>query len=315
MKTILVTGGTGFIGSNLCEKLLKQGHNVICLDNNYTGNMDNIKLLRKSRNFKFILHDIINPINIKTHIDQIYNLACPASPTAYKGEHSILTTKTCTIGMINVLELALKNNAVVLQASTSEIYGDPLQHPQKEVYFGNVNPIGERACYDEGKRCAETLMFDYYRHKNVKIKIARIFNAYGPKMNKNDGRVISNFIVQALTGGDIVVYGSGKQTRSFCYVDDLIDGLIKLMNAGKSITGPINLGNPEELTIEKLAKKIVCMTKSKSKIVFKQSLRDKDDPNKRKPNIALAKSKLKWQPVTPLSTGLNLAIEYFKTVV
>lgn len=315
MKTILVTGGMGFIGSNLCERLLRQGNKVICLDNNYTGSVENIKELKRHPNFRFVLHDIIEPIKIRAHIDQIYNLACPASPAAYKGSHSILTTKTCTIGMINVLELAIKNDATILQASTSEIYGDPLQHPQKETYWGNVNPIGDRACYDEGKRCAETLMFDYCRHKNAKIKIARIFNAYGPKMNKNDGRVISNFIVQALTNKDIVIYGSGEQTRSFCYVDDLISGLIKLMNSSKSVTGPINIGNPEELTIKKLAEKVVRMTKTTSKIVSKHSLRDTDDPNRRKPDITIAKAKLKWNPTTSLSEGLKSTIDYFKTVI
>ncbi len=315
MKTILVTGGTGFIGSNLCAKLLKAGHKVICLDNNYTGSTENIKQLKKHPNFRFILHDIIEPIKIRTHVDQIYNLACPASPVAYKGTHSILTTKTCTIGMINVLELACKNKATVLQASTSEIYGDPLQHPQKETYWGNVNPIGERSCYDEGKRCAETLMFDYHRHKGVNIKIVRIFNAYGPKMNKNDGRVVSNFIVQALTNQDISIYGTGEQTRSFCYIDDLVDGLIKLMNSNKDITGPINLGNPEELTMKKLAEKVVRMTKTKSKITFKKSSRDIDDPNRRKPDISVAKQKLKWKPTTSLTEGLRNTIAYFQSVV
>lgn len=315
MKNILVTGGTGFIGSNLCKKLLQQGHKVICLDNNYTGSLNNIKELKKHPNFRFVFHDIINPINIRTHIDQIYNLACPASPTAYKGAHSILTTKTCVIGIINILEFAIKNNATVLQASTSEIYGDPLEHPQKETYWGNVNPIGDRACYDEGKRCAETIMFDYHRHKNAKIKIARIFNAYGPNMNKNDGRVVSNFIVQALTNQNIVIYGSGKQTRSFCYIDDLVSGLIKLMNSAKSITGPINIGNPEELTIKALSEKIVSLTNTKSKVIHKQSLRDKDDPNRRKPDITNAKVLLKWEPTTSLPEGLKNTIEYFKLII
>ena len=286
----------------------------ICEANHATWLAKSSFLTKKPLPHKTIPQERIyhEPIKIRAHIDQIYNLACPASPAAYKGSHSILTTKTCTIGMTNVLELAIKNDATILQASTSEIYGDPLQHPQKETYWGNVNPIGDRACYDEGKRCAETLMFDYYRHKNAKIKIARIFNAYGPKMNKNDGRVISNFIVQALKGEDITIYGDGMQTRSFCYVDDLIEGMYRMMNTD-DFTGPVNIGNPGEFTMLELANKVIELTGSKSKIVYRPL--PSDDPMQRKPVIELAKEKLGWQPTIALEEGLKKTIEYFKSVI
>jgi len=303
---ILVTGGAGFIGSHLCEYLLNKGDEVICLDNFFTGSKINIEQLLENRNFELIRHDIIQPLFLE--MDQIYNLACPASPIHYQF-NAIRTIKANTLGMINVLGLARRCKARILQASTSEVYGDPLEHPQKETYKGNVNTTGPRACYDEGKRVAETLMFDYKRMNNVDIKVARIFNTYGPKMNKEDGRVVSNFIVQALEGKDLTVYGKGDQTRSFCYVSDLVEGLYKMMNS-EDFTGPVNLGNPEEHTILEIANMIKEITGSKSKIVFKEL--PIDDPTKRKPDISLAEQKLKWNPKVPLNQGLNHTISYFK---
>ena len=262
---ILITGGAGFIGSNLCEFLLNQGHNILCLDNLYTGRIQNIKDFMDKPNFTFINADICDKFDLNIKLDQIYNLACPASPPAYQGKHSIDTTKTCVLGALNMLELAKKHNATILQASTSEVYGDPLEHPQSEEYRGNVNPIGIRACYDEGKRCAESLFFDYYRHEGVNIKVVRIFNTYGPKMDKNDGRVVSNFINQALNGEAITIYGDGTQTRSFCYVDDTIKGLVAMMNSEKDIVGPINIGNPCEFTMRELANLVL---KDRNKIKY-----------------------------------------------
>lgn len=311
MSNILVTGGTGFLGANLCERLIKDGEKVICLDNNYTGRMSNVSNLLKNPDFKFIHHDICEPIKITEHLDYIYNLACPASPPAYQGKHSITTTKTCVLGALNVLELAKKNDARVLQFSTSEVYGEPLVHPQVETYRGNVNPIGIRACYDEGKRCAESLFFDYNRHENVDIKVIRIFNTYGPKMDPNDGRVVSNFICQALSGQDITIYGDGHQTRSFCYVDDLIEGIVRMMRSEKGFTGPVNLGNPGEFTIKELAEMVVA--RIGGKVVYKDL--PSDDPTQRRPDITLAKTKLGWEPKIALSEGLDKTIAYFKTQI
>jgi len=311
MKTILVTGGAGFIGSHLCEKLLREDDKVICLDNLFTGSKKNIAGFLSQPNFKFVEHDIIEPFFIDETINQIYNLACPASPIHYQS-NAIRTIKANTIGIINILGLARLHGARILQASTSEVYGDPAEHPQPESYFGNVNPIGPRACYDEGKRVAETLFFDYYRKYNLEIRLARIFNTYGPNMAGNDGRVVSNFITQALLNNDITVYGDGAQTRSFCYVSDLVDGLIKLMNK-ENFTGPINLGNPVELTVEKIAEKIISLTSSKSKIVYKPL--PENDPKKRRPDITLAKEKLNWSPVVELEDGLKKTIEYFKKFI
>ena len=308
-KTILVTGGAGFIGSHLCEYLLAKKEHVICVDNLFTGNMKNIEHLLKNTNFLFIKHDIIEPLYVKEKIDQIYNCACPASPIHYQS-NSIRTIKANTIGVINILGLAKTHHARILQTSTSEVYGDPLEHPQKETYRGNVNPIGPRACYDEGKRAAETLFFDYKRSHNLEIRVARIFNTYGPRMAPNDGRVVSNFILQALNNKDLTIYGDGEQTRSFCYVSDLVEGLYKLMNGQN--TGPINLGNPTELTIKQIAQKIIDMTKSKSKIIFKPL--PEDDPRKRKPDISLAKKLLKWEPKIKLTEGLGKTIKYFRSV-
>lgn len=310
MKTILVTGGTGFLGSNLCKRLINNGERVICIDNNYTGRMSNIKNIINNSNFEFIEHDICNKLVITEKIDQIYNMACPASPPAYQGIHSIETTKTCVLGSINMLDLAEKNKATILQTSTSEVYGEPLVHPQNESYRGNVNPIGIRSCYDEGKRCAESLFFDYYRNKNVDIKIVRIFNTYGENMDPKDGRVISNFICQALSGKDITIYGDGSQTRSFCYVDDLIDVMILMMNSKKDFTGPVNIGNPSEFTIKELAEKILKKINGNSKIIYKDL--PLDDPTQRRPDISLAKKQLNWEPKIKLDEGLNKAIEYFK---
>lgn len=309
-KIILVTGGAGFIGSHLCERLLSIGHKVICLDNLFTGFKENIKHLFKNKNFKFIQHDIIQPFYLKGHIDQIYNLACPASPIHYQ-LNAIRTIKANTIGIINVLGFAKKHKARILQASTSEVYGDPLEHPQKESYRGNVNTIGPRACYDEGKRVAETLMFDYHRQWGLEIKVARIFNTYGPRMAKDDGRVVSNFIIQALENKPITIYGLGSQTRSFCYVSDLVEGLIKLMESPSDFTGPMNLGNPGEFTIKELVKRIIKLIGSPSKIVYKPL--PEDDPQQRKPDISLAKNVLKWQPRVRLEEGLKKTIEYFKS--
>ena len=309
-KTVLITGGTGFLGSNLCHRLIQDENiKIICVDNNYTGSIKNIKTLLANPRFKFIEHDIINPLKIDEKIDEIYNFACPASPPAYQGKNAIFTTKTCVYGAINMLELAKKNNAKILQASTSEIYGDPLYHPQKETYLGNVNPIGIRACYDEGKRCAESLFFDYNRIHNVKIKIVRIFNTYGPFMNKVDGRVVSNLICQALTQKPLTIYGKGTQTRSFCYVDDLIDAIIKTMATDENLLGPINLGNPEEYTISELAQLIKEKINKNLNIVYKDL--PSDDPRQRKPDISLAKEILKWAPKIKLSDGLDKTIQYF----
>ncbi|EAL0270672.1 SDR family oxidoreductase [Campylobacter lari] len=309
MKTILITGGSGFLGSNLCQRLVDDNH-IICVDNNYTGRMENINHLLSHPNFTFIHHDICNPLKIETKLDQIYNFACPASPPAYQGNHAIKTTKTSVYGAINMLELAKEHKATIMQASTSEVYGDPLVHPQSEDYRGNVNPIGIRACYDEGKRCAESLFFDYHRHENVDIKVIRIFNTYGPNMDPNDGRVVSNFICQALSGKDITIYGDGSQTRSFCYVDDLIDIIIKVMNSPKDFQGPINTGNPGEFTIKDLAQKVIEKTNSKSQIIYKDL--PLDDPTQRRPDITLAKSKFDWEPKVNLDEGLDKTIEYFK---
>lgn len=314
MKTILITGGTGFIGTNLCNRLIQDENNkIICLDNNYTGSLKNIENLIDNPKFKFINHDVINPIEIDEKIDEIYNLACPASPVSYQGKHAILTTKTCIYGAINTLDLAIKNNAKILQASTSEIYGEPLVHPQIETYFGNVNPNGIRSCYDEGKRCAESLFFDYYRIYGAKIKVVRIFNTYGPKMDKNDGRVVSNFIYQALLGKDLTIYGNGAQTRSFCYIDDLINGLIKMMATQDDITGPINLGNDGEFTISELANLIKEKINPSLNITYKPL--PSDDPTQRRPDISKAKEILNWQPEIKLEDGLNKTIAYFKGII
>ena len=308
---ILVTGGAGFIGSHLCRRLLNEGNDVICVDNLFTGSKDNISDLLLNERFEFCFQDVTEPLEF-LNIDQIYNLACPASPVHYQ-YNPVKTIETNIIGAINVLNLAKINNARVLQASTSEVYGDPLMHPQKETYWGNVNPIGVRSCYDEGKRAAETLFFDYHRQFGVNIKVARIFNTYGPNMQKNDGRVVSNFIVQALEGENITIYGDGKQTRSFCYVSDQVDGLIKLMNSDVNVTGPINIGNPCELTVSEIANFIVSMTESTSQIVY-QDL-PADDPQKRKPDISLAKEILGWKPVVELTNGLNQTIDYFSKII
>jgi len=307
MKKIIVTGGAGFIGNHLCRKLLKEGNQVFCLDNLLTGSLNNIQDLIDSPNFKFIEHDVLTPYDIK--VDEIYNLSCPASPVQYQID-PIRTTKTSVIGIINALELAKKYNAKILQASTSEIYGNALVHPQPESYNGNVNPIGLRSCYDEGKRCAETLLMDYHRQYNINTRLIRIFNTYGPNMAANDGRVIPNFILQALKGEDITIYGDGSQTRSFCYVSDLVDGMIKMMNNKENFVGPVNLGNPDEKTILEVAKLIIELTYSKSKIIF-QSL-PSDDPIKRKPTISLAQEKLRWTPHIDIKEGLQKTIEYFK---
>jgi len=307
----LVTGGAGFIGSHLCKKLLESGDKVICLDNFFTGSKKNIKHLLADNNFLLIEHDIIEPYFTQEKIDQIYNLACPASPIHYQF-NSIRTVKANTVGVINMLGLAKLHGARILQASTSEIYGDPTEHPQKESYWGNVNSIGPRACYDEGKRVAETLFFDYHRKHGLEIRVARIFNTYGENMAENDGRVVSNFITQALLNKDITIYGDGAQTRSFCHVSDLADGLIKLMGR-QGFTGPVNLGNPVELTMKQIAEKIIALTGSKSKIVY-QPL-PKDDPRKRRPDITLAKEKLNWQPKVKLDDGLKKTIGYFREII
>jgi UDP-glucuronate decarboxylase len=308
MKTILITGGAGFLGSHLCDALVKN-NKVICVDNLFTGSESNIKHLMDNKNFKFVKHDIIEPLVLDDKkIDQIYNLACPASPVHYQF-NAIRTIKANILGTTNMLGLALKHHARILQASTSEIYGDPLEHPQKEGYRGNVNSIGPRACYDEGKRCAETLMFDYHRQNKVDIRVIRIFNTYGPRMARDDGRVVSNFIIQALAGKDITVYGDGKQTRSFCYVSDLIDGIVKMMNC-EGFVGPVNLGNPTEFTILELAKKVIKLTGSGSKVIFEDL--PEDDPTRRRPDISLAKEKLNWEPKVELDGGLKKTVEYFK---
>lgn len=306
---IFVTGGTGFIGSNLCKKLINDGHYVICLDNNYTGKTENVKELFLSDRFEFIEMDVLNiKSNILNGIDLIYNLACPASPPAYQGKHAIETTKTCVIGALRVLEMAKYNKCRIIQTSTSEVYGEPLQHPQTEEYRGNVNPIGIRACYDEGKRCAESLFFDYYRHEGVNIGVVRIFNTYGPNMDKNDGRVVSNFINQALNGQDITIYGNGEQTRSFCFVSDTVEALVRFGFVNE--TGPLNIGNPSEFTMKELADMVIEKTNSKSHIVYMPL--PKDDPTRRKPDITKAKNMLHWEPKVSLSEGLDKTIEYFK---
>ena len=310
MKKILVTGGAGFVGSHLCERLLKEGNFVISLDNYFTGKKQNIIHLIENPNFELVRHDITQPYFCE--VDEIYNLACPASPVHYQ-YNPIKTMKTSILGAINVLGLAKRVNAKVLQASTSEVYGDPEVHPQKETYWGNVNPIGIRSCYDEGKRSSETLFMDYHNQNNVKIKIIRIFNTYGPKMNPNDGRVVSNFIMQALKGEDITIFGDGKQTRSFQYVDDLVEGMIRMMNSEDTFTGPVNIGNPIEFTMIELANKILSLTASKSKLVFKPL--PQDDPKQRKPDISLAYNKLNcWKPTVDLDVGLKKTIEYFKSI-
>ncbi len=309
MNRILVTGGAGFIGNHLCRRLLKENNYVICLDNFFTGLKTHIEDMLDNPNFELIEHDIVNPIDIE--VKQIYNLACPASPPHYQYD-PVKTMKTSVLGIINMLELAKKYNATLLQASTSEVYGNPLVHPQKETYWGNVNPIGIRSCYDEGKRAAETLMMDYHRQYGVDIRIIRIFNTYGPNMDPNDGRVVSNCIVQAINGDDITIYGDGTQTRSFCYVDDLVDGAIRMMNNSRNFIGPVNLGNPSERTVLNLAEIILEMTGSKSKIVYKEL--PSDDPVKRKPDITIAKEILSWEPKVDIKDGLKKTIEYFKSI-
>lgn len=309
-KRILVTGGAGFLGSFLCERLLNQDNHVICLDNLFTGNQKNIHHLLNNKNFEFIKHDVITPYFFE--VNEIYNLACPASPVHYQYD-PVKTTKTSIYGAINALELAKKLNIKIFQASTSEIYGDPLIHPQKESYWGNVNPIGIRSCYDEGKRCAETLFFDYQRRFNIDIKVSRIFNTYGPRMHPEDGRVISNFIISALKNQDITVYGDGKQTRSFCYCDDLIESFVKFMNSEKHVNGPINLGNPNEFSIIDLAKSILKITNSKSRIVYNDL--PEDDPKQRCPDISIAKKILDWEPKIDLEDGLLKTISYFKKLL
>lgn len=310
MTRILVTGGAGFLGSHLCEKLLNQGNDVICVDNFYTGRKQNITHLLGNPFFEVIRHDVTFPLYVE--VDQIYNLACPASPVHYQYD-PVQTTKTSVYGAINMLGLAKRLNARIFQASTSEVYGDPEVHPQTEDYWGRVNPIGIRSCYDEGKRCAETLFFDYRRQHELEIKVARIFNTYGPRMLSNDGRVVSNFIVQALRGEDITIYGTGQQSRSFCYVDDLIRGFISLMNSSADITGPINLGNPSEFTMLELAENIIKLTGGTSKIVFKPL--PQDDPRQRQPNISIARNVLKWEPTIQLREGLERTIYYFKNAL
>lgn len=309
-KRILITGGAGFIGSHLCETLLNQGHEVLCVDNFFTGSRRNVAHLLENKNFEILRHDITFPLYVE--VDKIYNLACPASPVHYQFNPA-QTTKTSVMGAINMLGLAKRLRIPILQASTSEVYGDPTVHPQPETYWGNVNPIGPRACYDEGKRCAETLFFDYHRQHGIDIKVIRIFNTYGPRMHPNDGRVVSNFIVQALKNEDITVYGDGTQTRSFCYVDDLVDGMVRMMNTEKGFTGPVNLGNPSEFTILELAEMVIAMTGSKSRIVFKPL--PEDDPKQRKPVIDLAEEKLGWKPKVKLEDGLKRTIEYFERVL
>ena len=307
MKKILVTGGAGFLGSHLCEKLLAAGNDVLCADNFFTGGKQNIAHLAGKPYFELMRHDITFPLYVE--VEQIYNLACPASPVHYQFD-PVQTTKTSVHGAINMLGLAKRVKARILQASTSEVYGDPEVHPQTEDYLGHVNPIGLRSCYDEGKRCAETLFFDYHRQHGVDIKVARIFNTYGPNMHPNDGRVVSNFIVQALRGEDITIYGDGTQSRSFCYVDDLIDGLVRLMDSADGFTGPVNLGNPAEISVGALAEKILALTASRSRLTFKPAVAD--DPQQRQPDISLAQKTLDWQPHTPLDDGLRETIAYFR---
>ena len=306
----LITGGAGFIGSHLCDRLLSEGHGVLCVDNYFTGTKSNIAHLMDKHQFELLRHDVTFPLYVE--VDQIYNLACPASPIHYQYD-PVQTTKTSVHGAINMLGLAKRTKARIFQASTSEVYGDPTQHPQQESYWGNVNPIGPRSCYDEGKRCAETLFFDYFRQHNLDIKVGRIFNTYGPRMRPDDGRVVSNFIVQALTGKDITVYGKGDQTRSFCYVDDLVEGILRLMTTEKGFNGPMNLGNPGEYSILEIAEIVVELVDSKSGIIFEAL--PEDDPKQRQPDISLAKSKLNWEPKTELKDGLNKTIQYFETLL
>jgi len=309
-KRILITGGAGFLGSHLCDRLVAEGHDVLCLDNFFTGSRKNISHLLGKPNFELVRHDLVHPAFLE--VDEIYNLACPASPIHYQ-YNPVKTVKTNVIGAINMLGLAKRVNAKILQASTSEIYGNPNVHPQKEDYWGNVNTIGIRSCYDEGKRCAETLFFDYHRQNKVNIRVIRIFNTYGPRMHPNDGRVVSNFIVQALANKEITIYGDGKQTRSFCYVDDLIEGMIRMMNGPDDFVGPVNLGNSDEFSILDLAKMIIKLTGSQSKIIFKPL--PQDDPLQRKPDITLAKKRLDWEPKLGLEEGLKKTIEYFRAIV
>jgi UDP-glucuronate decarboxylase len=309
LKRILITGGGGFLGSHLCERLVKEGHEVLCMDNFFTSQKVNIRHLLTAPNFELITHDVTQPIFLE--VDEIYNLACPASPVHYQ-YNPIKTIKTSVMGAINMLGLAKRTHAKIFQASTSEIYGEPLEHPQKESYNGNVNPIGIRSCYDEGKRCAETLFFDYNRSNNVNIRVVRIFNTYGPRMHPYDGRVVSNFIIQAIQNQDITIYGDGAQTRSFCYVDDLIEGFIRMMNGSDEFIGPVNLGNPDEFTIKELAEMVIELTGSKSKIIYLE--RPADDPSQRRPDITLAKKHLSWEPQVKLRQGLEKTIEYFKSL-
>ena len=304
---VLVTGGAGFLGSHLCERLLADGHDVLCVDNFFTGSRDNVLHRLGNPRFELLRHDVTFPLYVE--VDQIYNLACPASPIHYQLD-PVQTTKTSVHGAINMLGLAKRVNASILQASTSEVYGDPEVHPQQEGYWGRVNPVGPRACYDEGKRCAETLFFDYFRQHGLRIKVARIFNTYGPRMHPNDGRVVSNFIVQALRGAPITLYGDGQQTRSFCYVDDLIEGLIRLMNTPDEVTGPVNLGNPVEFTIRELAEQVLAQTRSQSSLL--QEPLPQDDPRQRQPDIDLARQLLGWEPAVPLADGLERTIDYFR---
>ena len=308
-RTTLITGGAGFLGSHLCDRMIADGHDVLCVDNFYTGSKDNIRHLLGHKRFELLRHDVWLPLYVE--VDRIYNLACPASPVHYQNDPTS-TTKTSVLGAINMLGLAKRKRARILQASTSEVYGDPQVHPQREDYWGHVNPIGPRACYDEGKRCAETLFFDYHRQSAVDIRVVRIFNTYGPRMHPNDGRVVSNFIVQALRGDPITLYGDGQQTRSFCYVDDLIEGMVRMMNQTQEI-GPMNLGNPSEFTIRELAELVLRLTESKSELVFRPL--PADDPVRRQPDIAKARAALEWEPTVSLHDGLKETIAYFKKVI
>lgn len=308
-KRVLITGGAGFLGSHLCDRCLAEGHYVICTDNLYTGSLKNISHLFDHPKFVFIEHDVCDPFDTSFEVDEIYNMACPASPVHYQAS-PVKTTQTCVLGAINVLELAKRCHAKVFQSSTSEVYGDPFAHPQKESYWGNVNPIGIRSCYDEGKRCAETLFFDYYRQYGVRIKVGRIFNTYGPRMSAEDGRVVSNFIVQAITGKPLTMYGNGEQTRSFCYVSDLVEAIVSFMNTSDEVVGPINLGNPGEFTMLELAQRVKLYTASESPIVFLPL--PSDDPQKRKPDITLARELLLWQPLVELDEGIQKTIKYFQ---
>ena len=310
MKKILVTGGAGFLGSHLCERLLSEGNDVLCVDNFYTGTKSNVKHLLSNPHFELMRHDVTFPLYVE--VDEIYNLACPASPPHYQFD-PVQTTKTSVHGAINMLGLAKRLKAKILQASTSEVYGDPEIHPQAEDYWGRVNPVGIRSCYDEGKRCAETLFFDYWRQHQVDIKVVRIFNTYGPRMDPNDGRVVSNFIMQALQGKDITIYGDGQQTRSFCYVDDLIDGMVRMMNGPDGFTGPVNIGNPNEFTMLKLAQNIIQLTNSKSKLIFMPL--PQDDPKQRQPSIKLANDRLGWKPSIELDRGLEETVKYFRNFI